>query len=175
MQSSPPEMIRLLIGFQSTFNTTPSWAFHCSNKKNTIAHLCLLNSLLIVTTTVYFHLFPHRSILALTGTFPKNTSSYTVNKLKEINQRKRQSIWMKVVSLKFTLYDFRSMNGTQSFSWELWKSSDCLLKSLTHPGWLRIKISSLWLKKKMVGMVTDLLVIVMHGSLACLINVPVLA
>ena len=28
LQSSPPEIIRLLIGFQSTFNTTPSWPFH---------------------------------------------------------------------------------------------------------------------------------------------------
>ena len=28
LQSSPPDMIRLLIGFQSTFNTIPSWAFH---------------------------------------------------------------------------------------------------------------------------------------------------
>lgn len=153
LQSSPPEMIRLFIGFQSTFNTTPSWAFHCSNKKKhhstsmlTVSHNC--KSLLIVTTTVYFHSFPNRPIRALTGTFQKNTSSYPVNKLKEINQRKRQSIWMKVVSLKSALYDFRSMNGTQSFSWELWKSSDCLLKSLTHPGRLRIKISSLWLKKK---------------------------
>ena len=149
LQSSPPEMIRLLIGFQSTFNTTPSWAFHCSNKKTPPYHIYVnCKSLLIVTTTVYFRSFPNRPIRALTGTFPKNTSSYTVNKLKEINQRKRQSIWMKVVSLKSTLYDFRSMNGTQPFSWELWKSSDCLLKSLTHSGRLRMKISSLWLKKK---------------------------
>ena len=147
LQSSPPEMIRLLIGFQSTFNTTPSWAFHCSNKKNTIALYVNCKSLLIVTTTVYFHSFPNRSIRVLTGTFPKNRSRYTVNKLKEINQWKRRSIWMKVVSLKSTLYDFRSMNGTEPFSWELWKSSDCLLKSLTHPGRLGIKFSSLWLKK----------------------------
>ena len=28
LQSSPPDMIKLLIGFQSTFNTIPSWAFH---------------------------------------------------------------------------------------------------------------------------------------------------
>lgn len=147
LQSSPPEMIRLLIGFQSTFNTTPSWAFHCSNKKRTPKQIYVNCKSLLIVTMVYFHSFPNRSIRALTGTFPKNTSSCTVNKLNEINQWKRRSIWMKVVSLKSTLYDFRSMNGTQSFSWELWKSSDCLLKSLTHPGWLRIKISSLWPKK----------------------------
>ena len=31
LQSSPPEIIKLLIGFQSTFNTIPSWPFHWGN------------------------------------------------------------------------------------------------------------------------------------------------
>jgi hypothetical protein len=32
LQSSPPDNIKLFTGFQSTFNITPSWAFHYNSK-----------------------------------------------------------------------------------------------------------------------------------------------
>ena len=34
LQSSPPDKIMLLIGFQSTFMTMPSWAFHLRKSYN---------------------------------------------------------------------------------------------------------------------------------------------